>query len=250
MVDKDFTQEEIQEKWHDEIAPGIDKLREWVNGAAEMSPQSGSARFGDDRCTKPFNQSTAFWASMSSASDHLYALKVLVWDTQVHNVFAPYTLVRASIEASSMAVWLLNSKGRDERVLRALRWFAQNYRDACRATGYEEKVEAKLRKIEQVATARSLDPKTATSRYSVTEVVEDADRLFPGVLRVWQLFSGMAHSRLWASLLLSNTEELANDQDMKIVKMTSGSEQILLATQAALANACKAAHLWQWTALS
>lgn len=67
-----------------------------------------------------------------SASDHLHALKLLVWEANVHHVYAPYTLARASIEASSTAVWLLSTKTRGERVLRALRWYAQDCHDSCR----------------------------------------------------------------------------------------------------------------------
>lgn len=180
-----------------------------------------------------------------SASDHLHGLKLLVWEANVHHVYAPYTLARASIEASSTAVWLLSTKTRGERVLRALRWYAQDCHDSCRFMDDEQYRDHLLRRIEGTVAAGNLDSRAARKRYRATDVVDEADQLVPGTLRAWRAFSGMAHSRMWASRGLLDMEVLSSGQGMVTAKVTSGSAQILWAVVAALNVALSAARLWR-----
>ncbi len=112
-----------------------------------------------------------------------------------------------------MAVWLLSPETREERVLRALRWYAQDFRDECRASKDVQRRDGWLGRIKDTALARGLDTSAATRKLTTTEVVEGADSLVPGTHTAWQAFSGMAHSRMWAPMGLLDTEVLSRDKD-------------------------------------
>jgi hypothetical protein len=56
-----------------------------------------------------------------SAVDHLDAVRALVQDAGILHARAPFTLLRAALENSATAVWLLAPANRNERVLRRLR---------------------------------------------------------------------------------------------------------------------------------
>lgn len=244
LVIGDYTEEELQQRWRDEVAPAIDNLMERVTSTAPVV-QRGSVLYADEHWAEPFKSSTAFWLSMSATSDHLHALKLLVWEANVHHTYAPYTLARAAIEAASTAVWLLSPETREERVLRALRWYAQNFRDECRALNDEQQRDKWLGRIKDTALARGLDTSAATRKLTTTEVVEGADSLIPGTHTAWQAFSGMAHSRMWAPMGLLETEVLSRDKGTTTTKMTSGSAQLLWAAKSALFVAVEAARLWR-----
>mgnify|MGYP001669282813 FL=1 len=66
-----------------------------------------------------------------------------------------------------------------------------------------------LRRIEGTVAAGNLDSRAARKRYRATDVVDEADQLVPGTLRAWRAFSGMAHSRMWASRGLLDMEVLS-----------------------------------------
>jgi len=240
----DYTEEELQQRWHDEVAPAIDGLMR-VTSTAPTPVQRGSVLYADEHWAEPFKSSTALWSSMSATSDHLHALKLLVWEANIHHTYAPYTLARAAIEAASTAVWLLSPETREERVLRVLRWYAQDFRDECRASKDEQRRDKWLGRIKDTALARGLDTSAATRKLTTTEVVEGADSLAPGTHKAWQAFSGMAHSRMWAPMGLLETEVLSRDKGTTTTKMTSGSAQLLWAAKSALFVAVEAARLWR-----
>ena len=89
LVIGEYTEEELQQRWRDEVAPAIDGLMEFVTSTAPIPVQRGSALYADEHWLKPFMPSTALWSSMSVTSDHLHALKLLVWEANIHHTYAP-----------------------------------------------------------------------------------------------------------------------------------------------------------------
>ena len=88
---------------------------------------------GDDAAAHPYEISHAVHSALASAVEHLDALRVLVADAHVVHARTPFTLMRAALENSSTAVWLLGPSSRDERIVRRLRLAWADSRDVEKA---------------------------------------------------------------------------------------------------------------------
>jgi hypothetical protein len=78
-------------------------------------PEPGSSLLKDDQAVHPYLVSQAVSAQFVSAADHWDALRALLQDAQIVHARAPFTLLRAAIENSAAAVWLLAPTRRDIR---------------------------------------------------------------------------------------------------------------------------------------
>jgi hypothetical protein len=124
-------------------------------------PEAGSSLREDDDATHPYEISHAAHGALVSASDHLDALRALVADAHVVHARASFTLLRAALENSSTAVWLLGPPDRDERILRRLRLQWADSRDLETATlraGQQPRLSRDewKAKLEAVASARGM----------------------------------------------------------------------------------------------
>ena len=184
--------------------------------SAVTVPEAGSSLRGDDDATHPYELSHAVHDALVSAADHLDALRALVADAHVVHARTPFTLMRAALENSATAVWLLGPSNRDERILRRLRLQWVDSRDLEKATlriGQQPPLsqDGWKAKLEAVAHARGMTNKQVASitrdRPTFTSIVEtagneaQADDLTGDVSLVcWMVASGIAHARLWAAL--------------------------------------------------
>src|SRR5688572_8074481 len=123
------TEEQAAAKWH-EIAPLIDGLMRRTDNRDDFQVLAGSSLAGDDRATDPYQTSHVMRWCITAAADHLHAVKTLVVDAHVLHVAAPASLARVALENAATAVWVLGPTSREERVIRTLRWYARNFRDA------------------------------------------------------------------------------------------------------------------------
>jgi hypothetical protein len=146
---------------------------------------------------------------MEAATEHLDALGALFLRAGVMHPTAPYTLIRASIETGSTAVWLLAPARRQERVLRSLRLSVLDAIDAAKVsdetgTTMPRSLDARRADINRIAqtltgTADSVGP----ASYTVIVRAADAVSASPiGVLAPYRICSGFAHGRLWAILAM------------------------------------------------
>ncbi len=119
-------------KWL-ELAPLLDRMMQRVGTDGEFGLAPGSSLAGDDQASAPYQLSHAVRACLMAATDHLHAAKVVVVDQGTVHVAAPSSLARGALETLFAAYWMLHPVSRDERVTRALRWQAQNMRDAGKA---------------------------------------------------------------------------------------------------------------------
>lgn len=215
--------EVVSAKW-DTISPLIDRLLERAGNEGDFEHRRESALTGDDRGTSPYNTSHAFRQSLNAAIDHLHAAKTLIHDVGVLHLGAPATLARSALENAATGWWLLEPPGRDERVLRTLRWYSRNFRDqhtalAATPLAAERTLEQKLGRIRMIASSRGLNPEQATAGFQMSKVMEahtrgtNTDSKF-----VWQLASGFAHGRPWAYLGALSQDRRPSDEDgiMKI----------------------------------
>lgn len=165
-----------------------------------------SSLSGDDRAT-PYNPlSTQVLHHLASASDHLntVGLMIRVDGRPAVPAMALHTLVRAAVEATSTAAWLLLPQRRDDRVLRSLRLTYDNRRQLRtiltdrtlkdpRFNNMAERLQA-IRDARPGLTGVELGDRTLDSH---TKRLDEASRLLlsatPTPLEVWRLTSGIAH---------------------------------------------------------
>jgi hypothetical protein len=185
-------------------------------GAAAAVPAIGSSLRKDDEVTDPYQLSHAVIGALVSAVDHLDAVRALVRDAGILHARAPFTLLRAALENSATAVWLLAPANRNERVLRRLRL---QWADALDGEVAHQVVGAEPRlsrdgwkgKLQAVARARGLPDEqilAVTRRpVSYSGIVKAAGDEAQGsnlngqdALFCWMLSSGIAHAKSWAVL--------------------------------------------------
>lgn len=104
------------------IAPVTERVQ-------QLHPLSGS-RFEDDDQLKPTNPPSGQVINLlRSGLDHLHAVADAVGeDGKGPRPLAPYTLIRASIEASSLAAWLMLPDTKDARLKKSIRLSIANRR--------------------------------------------------------------------------------------------------------------------------
>jgi hypothetical protein len=193
----------------------IDRWRDRI-GAMAPGPAIGSSLRKDDEVTDPYQLSHAAIGALVSAVDHLDAVRALVQDAGILHARAPFTLLRAALENSATAVWLLAPANRNERVLRRLRL---QWADALDGEVAHQVVGAAPRlsrdgwkgKLQAVARARGLPDEqvqAVTGRpvsYSgivkaAGDEAQDSDLTGQDALFCWMLSSGIAHAKTWAVL--------------------------------------------------
>lgn len=242
---EEFSPEQIEAKWR-EIAPHIDVMAVRIGTVGEFAVAPDSSLAEDDAASDPYQVSQVVIASMTAAVDHLHALKVLVRDARVLHGLASYSLARGALENLSLAFWVLHPESRDLRIERALRWWAQNFKDAEKALAprgiHDSDAEPKLAKLEAVAQTRpaiSVHHKTGIrAGHSSTEAVKYADehaQRAREVLFLWQLCSGFAHGRAWARLGVSKREQRPGTKPGTVqLKLTADESVVLWAATASL----------------
>lgn len=133
------------------------------------------------------------------------------------HMYAPYSLARAALENACAAVWLLAPEDRAERILRRMRFAAQDIRggeDAkslVGATGPRSKAE-RLDEVRAMARRRGINEKAAVQRVGYGEIVELAGDTQPGgtlpFVFTWRMCSAIAHGDFWATINVVSREEI------------------------------------------
>ncbi|MFD6107445.1 hypothetical protein ACFWFQ_32820, partial [Nocardia salmonicida] len=226
------TPEQVEAKWV-EMAPVIDLMAKRIGTENEFPVASGSSLAGDDAASDPYQVSHVVMSSMTAGIDHLHALKVLVRDARVLHNLAPFTLARGALENLSLAFWVLHPQQRDVRIERALRWWAQNFKDADKACSPRKipnsDAEPKLLKLEAVAQRRPAIPGIRSGHRSTpaVEYTQNHAKAARSVLFTWQLCSGFAHGRAWARLGASEQETHATSQPGVVhLKLTANEDAV------------------------
>ena len=102
---------------------------EQVDDSGRAAVERGSPLAGDDRATAPYHMSHMVALALGVAVDHLHALRVAVQEATSLHLYAPYTLLRATIESAATVTYLWGESRRSERVRRRLMLVAQDNRD-------------------------------------------------------------------------------------------------------------------------
>lgn len=203
-------------------------------GRWPIHPESSLAK--DDVATSGFDPiSSQFQGLAHAAMDNLHGVKSMVVDAGAIHTFAEYAMIRAGIEASATAWWLIQPGERKERCTRSLRLF---WKDACdgetalgpSAAGLEYKAR-RLTHLRRVAARTGIDEATAKRRPTATSILKELDQRHDlSALLVWRASSGMVHGRRWSTIALSDLEyhDSLRSPEMVHVKITGNLDRLAM----------------------
>lgn len=185
--------------------------------ASRLRPAPRSQLQEDDAKASPYHLSHAAWRSLSTAVDHLACLRVLLTEAKVIHMYAPFTLLRAALENSCAAVWLLEPGSSVDRLSRHFRKVLddirneEQVRDLMHQPGLRSEAE-RLASVRTLAITAGLAGTAVKARPTYWEIVKTVSESGPayGVLEVmWKLCSGYAHGDSWPTLSASQRTEVA-----------------------------------------
>ena len=171
--------------------------------------EQGSELDHDDRVLGDYALSHAAWDALAHAVDHLNMLKTGVDNGAATNPFAPFTLLRAAIENSATAVWLLSPSSSESRITRRLRQAAkdinmsEDIKELIQQPGPRSR-EERLQDLKTVAAAQGIPAGTALQNIGFRSIVRTAGaEVEVGALWcqvMWLAGSGTSHGDSWATL--------------------------------------------------
>lgn len=248
--------DQIDEIDSDLIAALI-KSDKWLERTSQRpsTPAPGSMLAGDDLKTSPYQLSRAAAWSLTNGVDHFHALRCLLLDGKTIHISAPFTLLRASIENTSTAVYLLAPAQQQERVFRRLnlQWAELLDAQSARSLVGASAIPMEERKKELRGLARD----TGMSESKIQSVVGrpastgsivsfagkqcfgpsgDAGRL------AWMVNSGFAHGRTWAQVAINEKVAPRAGEDLTMARMTPSIKMI---SQFAQMTVCIIEKGWQ-----
>jgi hypothetical protein len=182
--------------------------------ARPVQPAAGSSLLEDDQAAYPYVMSQAVGGALVSATDHMDALGTLIQDAHIVHARAPFTLLRAALENSATAVWLLAPADRKERLLRRLRLQWADYLDKENAERLfiadpRPSRADRQTELQEIARACGLADEQITAvtagKAGFRAIVGTAAREAPGcpftdrqAVYCWMAASGIAHAQRWA----------------------------------------------------
>ena len=233
----ELSDEMVAAKWI-EIARLIDAMIGRIQAPNDFPVQLDSELAGDDAVSAPYHVSHAARWCLNSGVEHLHALKSLVLDAGLIHSAPSYSLVRGALENFGAGFWMLHPPERHIRAEHGLRWWIKNFRDQGKATtsagmADDMPVELKLAAIAEIGRAAGCAVTELKSPYFSTPVLEYADQhssaIHPHL--IWQICSGFAHGRPWASLGMNKMETRQADQDdVSLVRLTADHKRLLAVT--------------------
>jgi hypothetical protein len=215
-------------------------INAWQKESAERVPpvEPGSSLAGDDAKVPTLMVSSAAYQCFSRAVDHLHAVQALLFEAKMMHAYAPYGLLRAAVEAAGEAIWLLGPHGRQERIRRCLK---RAYENVSKGAQFSElaglqpsgrPAVTRIQEIRNLATLHGIDPNGVCGRWSTQQQLKYVDELLnkgkePSAQALWQICSGFAHGREWATLGL--LERTVHSQVGNVVQVRlSNSGEVLL----------------------
>ncbi|CAN5755715.1 hypothetical protein BH24ACT15_BH24ACT15_31430 [soil metagenome] len=247
----EITAEVVYAKWA-EMAPLIDTLQRRIADPSDFTVPPGSDLAEDDRASSPYQLSHAVKQCLNVAVDHLHTVKTVVVDVGYLHTFSPFSLARGALESAAAGYWMLTPDNCQDRVLRALRVQSQNARDQHKVVELNQprSLDEHLARIAGPAVRMGLDPATAGEHFSVTEVVtEVGERTNMSIRFEWQMCSGFAHGRQWATFGALDRETFATDEPgVHLGRLANNDSAALLPNLDALHLIGKLLRLWRWRA--
>lgn len=217
------------EKWYEEIADPLTVL-------------PGSALDIANQLTEPFQVAHSLGYLRLTAVDHAHAVRTLLQEAKAQHVFAPFSLLRSSIENAAVALWVVNDSSPRSIAIRTLKLEWANIRD--RANAYktvgapDSDMEQRKQNFLELLIRNGLQKENIRANPpGMLSMINEASETFdlgntPALM--WQMCSGATHGRNWISGFLTMMEA-ENSEESKILsgRLTSDEQGIVLATYAA-----------------
>lgn len=207
-----------------QFGEALDEVTQWelhvIGDPAGHKVADDSELAKDDLLAHPYSVSPAPWSAISAAVSHLGVLRDSLFVHQgPENVVArihthgQFTLVRAALENSSLALWHLRSDSSVERITRRLQedWEEVRQLEAVReliGSPASRTLADREAEMKALLTKVGADPAALKKRPSYGEIVKLAGASQPvgekTALAIWKACSSLAHGELRAPLAYLN----------------------------------------------
>jgi len=176
------------------------------SAVGEPGPAARSPMREDDDRLKPYHLSHAAWHSLTHAADHLVCLQALLGSARLVPMYAPFSLVRAVLENSCAAVWMLQPPRRTERITRRLQFAVTDIRNGEEAKEIVQQPgprtrQDRLDQVRAIAAGEGISWNSVKSGSGYKDIVQAAGGGTGPAADVtylsWKLCSGMAHGDFW-----------------------------------------------------
>ncbi|WLQ69380.1 hypothetical protein [Streptomyces glycanivorans] len=199
--------------------------------------------------------SSAAYQCFTHAADHLHAVQALLFEARVIHSYAPYSLLRAAVEAAGEAIWLLEPASRDERIRRCLKRAYENVRqgkDFMDLSGLQTSGRPHAERVEEIrslAVENRLDPHDICGRWSTQRQLAFVDQVAGDgketlAQNLWQICSGFAHGREWATLGVLERSVESQVGNVVQVRLSSSTDVLLNMLYAATQLTARAKALY------
>ena len=213
--------------------------------AGQNVPNEAPGSFLDivDTMTEPLQTSHLLGYLLHTAIDHLHALKTQLVEAKSQHTFAPFTLIRGAIEASSTALWILQDDVPMKVVKRSLILEHMNLADQRRATrtvdpkaDYDED---RLEMLRGALNRNGMKLQEVKDPVQFTKIIQKSAECFalPNSYLTWQMCSAAAHGRPWARQHLTLFEVHDDDGFSKTLGGQLSSNELAMAIS--LHTACE-----------
>src|SRR5690554_992843 len=156
----------------------VEKLAALVAEKDPFLSVPGSVLARDDLQVSPYLVSHAVLHNLNAGVTQLQAAQELMQQGS-QRVVASATLLRSSLEALAVALWILNSEEQSERLCLTLAWFKHNVADECVAfadfVGTEKSDDNRIADIRRIATLNGLSLPVVNARVQSTDALRYAD---------------------------------------------------------------------------
>jgi hypothetical protein len=235
----------------------LDRADRWQSltdaDRSDWRVQPGSALAGDDFRTHPFPVSQAAWHALSVAVDHLGCVRSSLIEsrdgdqvsTLIHT-YAQFSLIRAAVENSARAVWLLGPRSRQTRMSRRLALQAKENKSSDRIRELvnqpaSQTKEARLQRLADLLIAAGMpasETKAALRAPTYKEIVRgagDFTTLEADLTEiVWSGCSALSHGDTYGALSIVDREIVAREKDVALVRFTGSIRNLFWCTVASV----------------
>lgn len=168
-----------------------------------------------DAKTKPFESSQQARVFAQVASDNLWEVNAVLQKRGLP-MFALYSMIRSAMEASSLALWILDAKSEDLAASRTLRIYRQNIESdrtlwktvVGRHSGHHPTLATVAEETHQ--RLRGIDHGSFENAVKSTSVIEVTDGVHPEGTSGLDVFSGLEVWRICSAVTHANQVSLIN----------------------------------------
>lgn len=221
----------------------LEKVESWhskISVPFKVHPEStlGLA----NQMSEPFQASHSLSYLRLTAVDHLHAVRTLLVEAKSQHIFAPYSLLRASIENAAVGLWLVKDSSARSIAIRSLKLEWANHCD--RKNAYEaigapsDEIDDREHRFKSLEDHYGMKKEGLRARPpGFRKMIDEASETYGFTTEptlMWQMCSAATHGRTWISGLLTMMDA-EDDGESKVIsgKLTSDEQGILFALVAA-----------------